>query len=70
VVERLREHFEAGSPGRCGLVPQELPRAWQGKDGVLTTGSERIDAELLAACPQLKIVANMAVGYNNFRRAR
>ena len=36
------------------------------KDGVLTTGSQRIDAPLLAACPRLKIVANMAVGYNNF----
>jgi hypothetical protein len=45
--------------------PAELA-ALQGKDGVLTTGSRRIDAALLAACPQLKIVANMAVGYNNF----
>ena len=27
---------------------------------------ERIDAALLATCPQLKICANMAVGYNNF----
>ena len=34
--------------------------------GVITTGSERVDAALIAACPQLKIVANMAVGYNNF----
>jgi len=32
----------------------------------LTTGSERIDGPLLNACPGLKIVANMAVGYNNF----
>jgi gluconate 2-dehydrogenase len=36
------------------------------KDGALTTGSERIDRSLLAACPRLRIVANMAVGYNNF----
>ncbi|MGE4376436.1 MAG: 2-hydroxyacid dehydrogenase, partial [Burkholderiaceae bacterium] len=35
-------------------------------DGVLTTGSERINAALLAVCPRLRIVANMAVGYNNF----
>jgi len=38
----------------------------QGKDGVLTTGSQSINAALLAACPQLKVVSNMAVGYNNF----
>jgi gluconate 2-dehydrogenase len=32
---------------------------------VITTGAERIDAELLAACPELRAVCNMAVGYNN-----
>ena len=48
------------------LAPAALARRLQGKDGVLTTGSERIDAALLAACPGLRIVANMAVGYNNF----
>ncbi|MGP1628795.1 MAG: 2-hydroxyacid dehydrogenase, partial [Giesbergeria sp.] len=36
------------------------------KEGALTTGSERIDAALLAACPKLRLVANMAVGFNNF----
>ena len=44
----------------------ELSRHMQGKVGALTTGSERIDALLLQANPQLKMVANMAVGYNNF----
>ena len=44
----------------------ELTRRMQGKVGALTTGSERIDAALLQANPQLRIVANMAVGYNNF----
>jgi gluconate 2-dehydrogenase len=44
----------------------ELTRRMQGKVGALTTGSERIDAALLQANPQLRIVANMAVGFNNF----
>ena len=44
----------------------ELIRRLQGKQGVFTTGSERIDAALLAQCPGLRICANMAVGYNNF----
>ena len=48
------------------LVAKELVRRLQGKVGALTTGSQRIDAALLAACPDLRIVANMAVGYNNF----
>ena len=38
----------------------ELTRRMQGKVGALTTGSERIDAALLQANPQLRIVANMA----------
>ncbi len=44
----------------------ELTRRMQGKVGALTTGSERIDAALLQANPLLKIVVNMAVGFNNF----
>ena len=48
------------------LSPSALIERLQGKAGALTTGSERIDAALLAACPQLKVVCNIAVGYNNF----
>jgi glyoxylate/hydroxypyruvate/2-ketogluconate reductase len=44
---------------------QELIARLQGKSGVLSTGSERIDSELLAACPSLKAVCNIGVGYNN-----
>lgn len=67
VVERLREHFEVEANGTDDVFsPQELAARLQGKAGVLTTGSEKIDAALLAACPQLKVVANIAVGYNNF----
>ena len=67
VVARLREHFEVETtPHGVVWSAAELIERLQGKDGVLTTGSERIDAALLAACPQLKIVANLAVGYNNF----
>ena len=45
---------------------QELTERLQGQDGAFTFGSERISAELLRACPQLKICANMTVGFNNF----
>ena len=47
------------------LNAAELTRRLQGKAGVFATGSERIDAALLDACPQLRAVCNMAVGYNN-----
>ena len=66
VLTRLREHFEvrdnqAGLP----LSPAELSAQLQDCVGLLATGSDRVDAALLAANPQLKVVANMAVGYNN-----
>ncbi|MCE7007853.1 D-glycerate dehydrogenase [Kibdelosporangium philippinense] len=62
--------------GRCEVdlytgPPEAMPRdeflkRANGKDGLLTMLSERVDAELLdAAGPQLKIVANHAVGYDN-----
>ena len=67
VIARLEQYFD--------VEPNQADETWskaqlierlQGKAGAFTTGSDRIDAEVLAACPQLKICANMAVGYNNF----
>ncbi len=67
VVERLSQHFEVeANPDDVIWSPAELAARLADKDGVLTTGSQRVDAALLAAAPRLKIVANMAVGYNNF----
>ena len=67
VLAKLAEHFEVESNQDDVIWPrEEMVRRLQGKVGVLTTGGERIDAALLAACPDLKICANMAVGYNNF----
>ncbi len=67
VLARLAEHFEVeANPTDTIFTRPQLIERLQGKAGAFTTGSERIDAELLAACPQLRVVANMAVGYNNF----
>ncbi len=67
VVERLSQHFEVESnPQDVVWTPAELAEKLADKDGALTTGSQRVDAALLAAAPRLRIVANMAVGYNNF----
>ncbi|SEA47382.1 D-glycerate dehydrogenase [Variovorax sp. YR216] len=66
-IARLSEHFEveANQSDESWTKAQLIARL-KGKQGVFTTGSERIDAEVLDACPDLKICANMAVGYNNF----
>ena len=66
-IEKLQQHFDVESNQDDVLWSKpELIAKLQGKQGAFTTGGERIDAELLAACPNLKICANMAVGYNNF----
>jgi glyoxylate/hydroxypyruvate/2-ketogluconate reductase len=67
VIAQLEQHFEVESnQDDVQWSPEELRARLQGKVGALTTGSERIDAALLAACPELRICANMAVGFNNF----
>ena len=67
VLEMLSQHFQVESNQSDDVWSADvLKQKMQGKVGALTTGSERIDAALLQANPQLQIVANMAVGYNNF----
>jgi gluconate 2-dehydrogenase len=67
VIYRLREHFDVETNDADDVWPKaELTRRLHGKVGAFTTGSERIDAEVLDANPQLRAVCNMAVGYNNF----
>jgi gluconate 2-dehydrogenase len=67
VIARLESHFEVESNQVDDVWSKaELISKLRGKQGAFTTGGDCIDAEVLAACPDLKICANMAVGYNNF----
>lgn len=67
VLAHLAQHFEVESNQSDEMWgPEQLVEKLQGKVGALTTGGDRVDAALLAACPGLKICANMAVGFNNF----
>ena len=66
-IASLEQHFdvESNQPD-APWSKQQFAQKLRDKVGVFTTGGERIDADLLAAAPALKICANMAVGYNNF----
>ncbi len=67
VIAKLEEHFDVESNQADETWSKaQLTSKLRGKQGAFTTGGDRIDAEVLAACPDLKICANMAVGYNNF----
>ncbi len=66
VIQYLRQHFEVQHNQDDALwSPAEMQQRLQDCDAVLATPSEAIDAALLAACPRLRICANMAVGFNN-----
>ena len=67
IIELLNQHFEVeANQADETWSKAQLAERLRDKDGAFTTGSDRIDAEVLAGCPKLKICANMAVGYNNF----
>ena len=67
IVARLAQHFDVTpNPDDEIWTPAQFISKLHGKQGVFTTGGEQIDAQVLAECPDLKICANMAVGYNNF----
>jgi gluconate 2-dehydrogenase len=66
IVDRLREHFEVET-NEADVVwsKADLIQHLQGKAGMFVMGTEPVDTALLAACPELRAVCSMAVGYNN-----
>ncbi len=55
-----------------GVWPEELPPPYEvllekarDAEGLVTLLSDRVDAALMDAAPKLKVVSNMAVGYDN-----
>ncbi len=67
VLDYLGQHFEVSSnQADRPFSAEELAAALADKDGALTVLTDRVDAALLARCPTLKAVCNIAVGFNNF----
>jgi gluconate 2-dehydrogenase len=66
VLDYLEQYFDV-TPNQADqpFSPDALAKALSDKDGALTVLTDRIDAGLLAKCPKLKVVCNIAVGYNN-----
>jgi glyoxylate reductase len=66
-LELLRPAGEVWlSPHDRPLTPEELHDAVAGADALITLLHDNVDAQLLdAAGPQLKCIANVAVGYDN-----
>lgn len=66
LVDPLRVDFDVvANQDDIAWKAGELAAALRDADGALITSGDRIDEALLAQCPRLKVVANIAVGYNN-----
>lgn len=65
-LELLRKYhdLEINSEDRV-LSKQEIMQGLKGKDGLLCLLTDTIDEEIIESAPNLKMIANYAVGYNN-----
>lgn len=65
-LERLRREAEVEVWTEDPPIPRKaLLAAVQGVEGLLTTVTERVDEALLAHAPRLRVVSNLAAGYDN-----
>lgn len=67
-ISYLKGYFDVEvNPEDRALTRQELLEKVKGRSAVITLLTDKVDGEVLdAAGPQLKVVANYAVGFNNF----
>src|SRR5215469_17870306 len=65
-VARARSRADVDFNDVVAPLPRaELLRRLHERQGLVCVITDTIDEELLAACPELKIAANVAVGFNN-----
>ena len=65
-LSRLRTVAEVDVwPERLPPPPRVLRERAARADGLITLLTDQVDADLLDACPRLRVVANVAVGYDN-----
>jgi lactate dehydrogenase-like 2-hydroxyacid dehydrogenase len=66
VVEKLRGRFEVvHNDEDRPWPPEELAQKLQGASGAMATVMDKFDEPILARCPDLRVISNIAVGYNN-----
>mgnify|MGYP000902661690 CR=1 FL=1 len=53
------------APGEAGLDREGLKELMANADAALVTALDAVDAEIVDACPKLRLIANIGVGYDN-----
>ena len=65
-INMLKEKFDIEINNLNGILDKhKLIKCAKDKDVILSLLSDKIDAEVLNSCPNLKIISNYAVGFNN-----
>ncbi|MBM3341337.1 MAG: D-glycerate dehydrogenase [Betaproteobacteria bacterium] len=65
-IDYLKQHCEVdANQADQAYSPEALAARLAGQDGLMCALTDKVDSTLLARCPTLKAVANIAVGYNN-----
>jgi glyoxylate reductase len=65
-LELLASHATVDANGAdVGYTPEELISHARNAEAMVSLLTDRIDDSILAQCPKLKVVANVAVGYDN-----
>jgi glyoxylate/hydroxypyruvate/2-ketogluconate reductase len=64
-LSALRAHYTVHDNQADEVLGAQLAAHAQHAQGLLATSADPISAELMAACPHLKVISNIAVGYNN-----
>jgi lactate dehydrogenase-like 2-hydroxyacid dehydrogenase len=65
VIERLKQYFEVDAHDGAALPADKIVERLADKDGAFIAG-DPVGAKAIEGAPNLKVVSNMAVGYNNF----
>jgi gluconate 2-dehydrogenase len=66
VLEYLGQHFDvSANQDDAPMSADRLAEALSDKEGAVIAIGDRVDEAVLARCPRLKAVCNIAVGYNN-----
>lgn len=64
--QRLLEHCDVRIWGKNEPVPADLIAEWlRDAEGLVSSGDIEVNKELLALAPQLRVIAQSAVGYDN-----